>query len=142
MALLASRLVAFRFQGLLRHHIQLWIQLLTVLLHGQWFQPFMPMAGVVPAFFAAGGEQFVGQKQGPFRFDSLEGGQLIALVMQPADVFHHGLVAVTEESLVAIGTAEFAANPFTGAGDQLGILNGPGGIADHRQTGTIRFLAG
>ena len=30
--------------------------------------------------------------------------------MQPADVFHHGLMAVTEESLVA--KTEFAANPF------------------------------
>ena len=142
MAQLTSRLLSFRVQAVCRHHIQLWIELLTVLFHGKRFQALMPVAGIVPAFFATGCDQFIGQKEGPFRFDALEGGEFIPLVMQPAHVFDHGLVAIPEETLVAVRTSQIAADPLDGSGHQIAVFDRPGGIPHNGEAGTIGFFAG
>ena len=100
------------------------------------------MAGIVPAFLAAGGDQLIGKEEGPFRFDPFEGGQFLPFVMQAADVFHHGLMAIAQKAFVAIAAAEISADAFAGALHQLGVFDGPGGVAHHRQAGAVGFLAG
>ena len=100
------------------------------------------MAGFLPALFTAGGDQFVGPKQGPLAFDVLEGRQFFPLVVEAGVVFDHGLVTIAAEALVAIGPAQLGPNLVAGALGQLGIFDGPGGIANHREAGAIHFLAG
>ena len=125
-----------------RHHIELRQQGGAVHLNAQLRQLLAPAPGLLPAFLAAGGDQLVGQEQGPFAFDVLELGQLLALVVQAGDVFDHGLVAVATEALVAMAAAQFAADFLAGALHQLGILHGPGRVADHREAGAVHLLAG
>ena len=72
----------------------------------------------------------------------LELGQFLPLVMQTGVVFHHGLVAIAAEALVAVGPAQLRADLVAGALHQLGVLHRPGWVADHRQAGRIHFLAG
>ena len=88
------------------------------------------MAGFLPALFTAGGDQFVGPKQGPLAFDVLEGRQFFPLVVEAGVVFDHGLVTIAAEALVAIGPAQLGPNLVAGALGQLGVFDGPGGIAN------------
>ena len=101
-----------------------------------------PLAGFLPALLAAGGDQFVGPKQGPLAFDVLESRQFFPFVVEAGVVFDHGLVPVAAEAFVAIGPAQLGPNLVTGALGQLAVFDGPGGIANHREAGAIHFLAG
>ena len=74
-------------------------------MHGQDRQLVLPGAGVLPAFLAAGGDQFKGQKQRPLRFNPFELGELLRLVMKTIDVFHGGLMAIPKKAFVAIRAA-------------------------------------
>ena len=100
------------------------------------------MPGLVPAPFAACSDQFEGQKQRPLRLDPFKGSELLRFVVQAVDVFHRRLVTIPEEAFVAVGPAEFPSNPTAGALHQGGILHRPGGITNHREAGTVGFLAG
>ena len=62
--------------------------------------------------------------------------------MEACHVLVHALVTITPEALVAVGAPQFAADLGSGALGQLGIIDRPGGVADHRQTGTVHLLAG
>ena len=75
----------------------------------------MPSARILPAFLAAGCDQFEGQEQGPFRLDALELHQFLGLVMQPADILRGGLMAIAEKALVAVVSAQFPADAENGA---------------------------
>ena len=141
-ARLAAGLAPFGGDVLGRHQIELRQQGGAVHLNAQLRQLLAPAPGLLPAFLAAGGDQLVGQEQGPFAFDVLELGQLLALVVQAGAVFHQGLVAVAAEALVAVAAAQVAADFVAGAFHQLGILHGPGRVADHREAGAVHLLAG
>ena len=125
-----------------RHKVELRQQGLPVDRDAQLRQCLAPLAGFVPAVLAAGGDQLVGEKQGPLAFDVLELGQLLPLVVESAHVLQHGLMAVSKEALVAVGAGQLAADLLPGAGDEGRILDGPGGVADHREAGAVGLLAG
>ncbi len=72
----------------------------------------------------------------------LELGQLLPFVMEAVVVFHHRLVTIAAKALVAVGAAQLLSNLAAGALRQLAVIDGPGGIADHRKTGRIHLLAG
>ena len=141
-ARLAARLTPLGGDRLGRYPVQLGQQGVALHQHADPGQALAPLARLAPALFAAGGDQLVGPEQGPLALEVLELGQLFALVMQAGVVFDHGLVAVPPEALVAVGAAQIAADLGPGALGQPGILDRPGGVADHRQAGGVDLLAG
>ena len=62
LARLAAGLSLFRLDPISGHLIQLGIERFPIPIYGQSRQLGMPGAGVLPAFLAAGGDQFKGQK--------------------------------------------------------------------------------
>ena len=132
----------FRGNRLLGHQIQLRQQRFPIHVHGELAEPLAPAPGLAPALFAAGRHQLIGQKQGPLALDVFELGQFLPLVVQTGVVFHHGLVAIAAEALVAVGPAQLGADLVAGALHEFGVLHGPGRVADHGETGRIHFLAG
>ena len=128
---MAAWIEPFLIDGTGRHLIELGVETFAVLFNGQGLELAVQLPGLVPAPFAAGGDQFEGQKQRPLRLDSFKGGELLRFVVQAVDVFHRRLVTIPEEAFVAIGPAEFPSNPPAGALHQGGIFHGPGGITNH-----------
>ena len=139
---LAARLLPLRFNPVIGQSVQLRIQRFSVLLHGQARQALLPGAGLIPALFKAGRDQFVGEKKGPLRFDALEFRQFLRFVVQSADVLHGRLMPVPQKAFVAVGPTQLPPDPTQGSLHQVLILHGPGWIPHHRQAGTVRFLAG
>ena len=142
LARLAAWLSPFRFDPISGHLIQLGVERFPIPMHGQGCQLVLPGAGVLPAFLAAGGDQFKGQKQRPLRFNPFELGELLRLVMKTIDVFHGGLMAITKKAFVAIGAAQFPPYPAQGPLHQVLVFDGPGREAHHRQASAVGFLAG
>ena len=99
------------FNNLLRHQIQLWVELLPILLDGQGLQLCLQATCLIPALFTTGCNQLKGQKQRPFGFNAFELGQLLRFVVQTAHVFHHRLVAIAQETFVSVGSSQLAAAP-------------------------------
>ena len=102
----------------------------------------MQAPGLVPVLLAACGDQFEGQKQRPLRLDPFKDGELLRFVVQAGDVFHRRLVTIPEKAFVAVGPTEFTSYPTAGAFHQGSIFHRPGGITNHREAGTVGFLAG
>jgi hypothetical protein len=140
-ARLASGVAPLSRDSLRADQIELRQQGHPIHVHTQLRKPLPPATGLLPALLATGCQQLVGQKKGPLALDVLELRQFFRLVMEPAHVLDHRLVAIAAEAFVAIGAAQVLADLAAGAGHQIAVLHSPGGIADHRQAGAVGFLA-
>ena len=139
---LAAGVASLGGNGRLSHQIKLRQQGHPLHLHAQLRQAPPPAPRLLPTLLATGGQQFVGQEEGPLALDVLKLRQFLRLIVQAAHVFDHRLVAIAAEALVAVGAPEVLADLGAGADHQILVIHGPGWIADHRQTGAVRLLAG
>ena len=139
---LAAGLTPLGRDGAFGHQIELRQQGDPARPHAHRGEFLAPLAGLVPALFTAGRDQFVGPKQRPLAFNVLKGRQFFPLVMQPGVVLHHGLMAIAPEALVAVGPAEVGSDLAPGALGQLGVFHRPGRVANHREAGAIHLFAG
>ena len=122
----------FGCYGCFGNEVELGEQGALRLLQAHFMEALAPLAGLLPALFAAGRDQFISPKQGPFAFDVLKLRQLLPFVVQAGVVFDHGLVAIAAEAFISVGPTQLGANLGAGAPPQLWVVHGPGGIADHR----------
>mmetsp|Transcript_45670 Transcript_45670/g.114921 ORF Transcript_45670/g.114921 Transcript_45670/m.114921 type:complete len:441 (+) Transcript_45670:2676-3998(+) len=83
----------------------------------------------------------VREKQRPLTLDVIKHAELVRLVVQPARVLKHRLVAVPEEALAAILSLQLGDNVRVRGVNELAAPQGEGGEADHAEQGGVHLLA-